>query len=97
MVQVRQTRHFKGWFDALRDIRAKIQIARRIERAAAGNLGDVAPVGSGVSEMRIHFGPGYRVYFVARGNELIILLCGGDKGSQRRDIESAINLARELD
>lgn len=96
-MDVRQTRHFRDWFDALRDIRAKAQIARRIERAQAGNLGDVAPVGDGVSEMRVHCGPGYRVYFVRRRAEIIILLCGGNKGSQARDIETAKKMAKEVD
>lgn len=96
-MDVRQTRHFRDWFDALRDIRAKAQIARRIERAQAGNLGDVTPVGDGVSEMRVHSGPGYRVYFVRRRAEIIILLCGGNKGSQARDIETAKKMAKEVD
>jgi putative addiction module killer protein len=69
----------------------------RIQRLEDGNAGDVAPVGDGVSEMRIHFGPGYRDYYVDRGGELILLLCGGDKGSQQRDIEAAKKLAREED
>lgn len=97
MFEVRQTRRFAGWFDALRDARAKTQIARRIERAEAGNLGDIAPVGDGVSEMRVHYGPGYRVYFVRRGTEIVILLCGGDKSSQRRDIADARDMAKEFD
>ncbi len=96
-MDVRQTRHFRDWFDALRDIRAKAQIARRIERAQAGNLGDVTPVGDGVNEMRVHSGPGYRVYFVRRRAEIIILLCGGNKGSQARDIETAKKMAKEVD
>jgi putative addiction module killer protein len=69
----------------------------RIQRLVEGNAGDVAPVGDGVSEMRIHFGPGYRVYYVNRGGELILLLCGGDKSSQARDIQAAKRLAREED
>ena len=97
MFEVRQTRQFAIWFSALRDRRAQTQIARRIERASAGNLGDVAPVGDGVSEMRIHFGPGYRVYFVQRGSKIVILLCGGDKSSQRRDIDDAKAMAKDLD
>ncbi|MFN3820459.1 type II toxin-antitoxin system RelE/ParE family toxin [Blastomonas sp.] len=97
MLDVRRTRYFKDWFDALRDIRAKAKIARRIERAQNGNLGDVAPVGDGVSEMRVHYGPGYRIYFVRRETEIVILLCGGDKGSQTRDIENAKKMAKELD
>ncbi len=96
-MDVRQTRHFRDWFDALRDIRAKAQVARRIERAQAGNLGDVTPVGDGVSEMRVHYGPGYRVYFVRRRAEIIILLCGGNKRSQARDIETARKMAKEVD
>ena len=87
---------FASWFAALRDLRARVQIARRLERAEAGNLGDVAPVGEGVSEMRIFHGPGYRVYFVHRGTEMIVLLGGGDKGSQSRDIAAAKRLAKEV-
>lgn len=95
MNKIRQTDTFRNWFAGLRDLRARIQIARRIERAEAGNLGDVSPVGDGVSEMRIHYGPGYRLYFVRRGTAIVILLCGGDKGSQRRDIEAAREMAKE--
>lgn len=95
MNEIRQTDTFRNWFAGLRDLRARIQIARRIERAEAGNLGDVSPVGDGVSEMRIHYGPGYRLYFVRRGTAIVILLCGGDKGSQRRDIEAAREMAKE--
>ena len=97
MIEVRQTRIFSAWFDGLRDVRAQAQIIRRIERAGAGNLGDAAPVGGGVSEMRIHYGPGYRLYFTMRGSELIILLCGGDKSSQKRDIKDAKQIAEELE
>lgn len=96
MFEVRQSVSFRTWFAELRDIRARAQIVRRIERAQAGNLGDTAPVGDGVREMRIHYGPGYRLYFVQRGHELIILLTGGDKASQKRDIRAAIQMAREL-
>ena len=97
MIEVRQTPAFKRWFGALQDMRAKVQIVRRIERAQAGNLGDVAPVGERVSEMRIHYGPGYRLYFVTEGRALVILLCGGDKGSQSRDIRMARLMAKELE
>jgi putative addiction module killer protein len=97
MNEVRQTQTFKGWFAGLRDMRAKVQILRRIERAEQGNLGDVAPIGEGVSEMRIHYGPGYRLYFVQRGAAIVILLCGGDKGSQARDIRTAKQMAKECD
>jgi putative addiction module killer protein len=76
--------------------RARAKIAARIDRLAQGNPGDVASVGEGVSELRIHFGPGYRVYFVARGRALVILLCGGDKSSQAKDIKTAKQLARDL-
>jgi putative addiction module killer protein len=97
MNEVRQTQTFKGWFAGLRDMRAKVQILRRIERAEQGNLGDVAPIGEGVSEMRIRYGPGYRLYFVQRGAAIVILLCGGDKGSQARDIRTAKQMAKECD
>jgi len=94
-VRVRQTATFRDWLIGLRDLRARTQILRRIDRAEAGNLGDVEPVGEGVSEMRIHQGPGYRVYFVQRGQTLILLLCGGDKSSQPTDIGRAIQMARD--
>ncbi|MDP1866282.1 MAG: type II toxin-antitoxin system RelE/ParE family toxin [Bradyrhizobium sp.] len=94
---VRQTETFSAWLKDLRDLRGKAKIVARIQRLEDGNPGDVAPVGDGVSEMRIHFGPGYRVYFVNRGGELIVLLCGGDKSSQARDIEAARKLAQEED
>jgi putative addiction module killer protein len=96
MFDVRQTRTFAEWLSTLSDRRARIKIADRIERASRGNLGDVKSIGGGVSEMRIAFGPGYRLYFAKRGEALIVLLCGGDKGSQRRDIEAARAMAREL-
>ena len=97
MPMVRQTENFSAWLKDLRDLRGKAKIMARIQRLEDGNPGDVAPVGDGVSEMRIHFGPGYRVYFVNRGGELIVLLCGGDKSSQGRDIEAAKKLAQEED
>lgn len=96
MIEVRQTETFSRWLLKLRDLRARARIQARIDRLELGNPGDVKPVGEGVSEMRIDYGPGYRVYFVQRGSELIILLAGGDKGSQDRDIRSAIALAKEL-
>jgi len=95
MVEIKQTLQFRRWERKLRDKRAKASIAARVFRLANGLAGDVAPVGSGVSELRIHYGPGYRVYFMQRGNEIIILLCGGDKGTQHQDIETAKLLARE--
>jgi putative addiction module killer protein len=97
MPTVRQTERFSAWLKALRDVRGRTKILARIQRLEDGNAGDVAPVGDGVSEMRIHFGPGYRVYYVNRGGELILLLCGGDKSTQPRDIEAAKQLAREED
>lgn len=97
MPMVRQTETFSAWLKDLRDLRGKAKIVARIQRLEDGNPGDVAAVGDGVSEMRIHFGAGYRVYFVNRGGELIVLLCGGDKSSQTRDIEAAKKLAREED
>ena len=97
MIEVRQTERFRRWLTGLRDERARARILKRLDRVQAGNLGDVAPVGEGVSEMRIFYGPGHRVYFVQRGSELIVLLCGGDKSTQDADIEEAKALARELD
>jgi putative addiction module killer protein len=96
MVEVRQTETFVRWLDSLRDSRARGRIDVRIRRLSLGNPGDVRPVGEGVSELRIDYGPGYRVYFVQRGSALIVLLAGGDKTTQGRDIEAAIALARDL-
>ena len=96
MVEIRKTELFAKWLDNLRDIQAKARVLVRIERLASGNAGDVKPVGEGISEMRIDYGPGYRVYFTKRGSELIILLAGGDKGSQSSDIKTSLRLARNL-
>ncbi len=96
MWTVLTTEAFDTRFSALRDQRAARRIQARIDRAEAGNLGGCAPVGEGVSEIRIHHGPGYRVYFVQRGLEVVVLLGGGDKSSQARDIASALELARRL-
>lgn len=96
MVEIRKTDLFATWLDNLRDIQAKARVLVRIERLASGNAGDVRPVGEGISEMRIDYGPGYRVYFTKRGSELIILLAGGDKSSQTADIKVALRLARNL-
>lgn len=95
-VEVRQTERYAKWFASLRDRQARARIDERIRRLVAGNAGDAEPVGEGVSELRIHYGPGYRVYFVRRGETLVILLAGGDKRTQHRDIKLAIKLARGL-
>ncbi len=97
MIEIRETRIFMDFIEDLVDERAQAKIAARIERLAAGNAGDVAPVGEGVSEMRIHYGPGYRVYFVRRGRTVIFLLCGGDKSTQDKDIKAAKLLAQDLE
>jgi putative addiction module killer protein len=97
MIEIRQTVAFSDWLAALRDRAAKARIEVRIRRLSLGNPGDVKPVGEGVSELRIAHGPGYRVYFVQRGDVLVVLLCGGDKSSQDRDIERAKAMARQLE
>ena len=96
MMDVRRTRVFTDWFDGLRDAKARARIRVRIDRLSLGNPGDVKPVGEGVSEMRIDYGPGYRLYFVERGKTVVILLCGGDKRNQARDIKRAIEMAQEV-
>lgn len=96
MVEIRKTAVFAQWLDNLRDIYARARVQARIERLAAGNAGDVKPVGEGVSEIRIDYGPGYRVYFKQHRREVIILLAGGDKSTQANDIKIALRLARNL-
>ena len=96
MLRVLQTEAFRRWLDKLQDARAAASITRRLERVERGNLGDTRSVGNGVSEMRISYGPGYRLYFVRRGADIVVLLCGGDKGSQDRDVQRAKRLAKEL-
>ena len=96
MIEMKKTDVYAQWLDDLRDIRARARVQARVERLAAGNPGDVKPVGDGVSEMRIDYGPGYRVYFTRRGNEVVILLAGGDKSTQDADIKTAQGLARNL-
>ena len=96
VAEIRKTDLFAQWLDSLRDIRARARVQARIERLAAGNAGDVRPVGDGVSEMRIDYGPGYRVYYKKRGRELVILLAGGDKRTQPADIKAALQLASNL-
>lgn len=96
MIEIRKTDLFARWLDDLRDLRARARVQTRIERLAAGNPGDVEPVGEGVSELRINYGPGYRVYFKKRGRDLIILLAGGDKSTQAKDIKAALRFAKNL-
>ncbi len=95
-MEVLKTEVYVKWLDGLRDIRARGRVLARVERLAAGNPGDAEPVGEGVSELRIDYGPGYRVYYKQQGRELVILLAGGDKSSQSRDIKAALRLARNL-
>jgi putative addiction module killer protein len=92
VLELRQTEAFRQWRLSLRDDRARALIASRLDRLAYGHAGDARSVGGGVSELRIHYGPGYRVYFARRGNAVLLLLCGGDKGSQTRDVRTAKQL-----
>ena len=96
MHEIRKTATFARWLDGLRDTRARARVQVRIERLAMGNPGDVRPVGEGVSELRIDYGPGYRVYFTKHGRTVVILLAGGDKRTQSADIKTALRLARNL-
>ena len=96
MIEIRQTDEYSRWFNGLRDRHARARINVRIRRLSLGNPGDVKPVGEGVSELRLNYGPGYRVYYVQRGQMLVILLAGGEKHTQDRDIKRALELAREL-
>jgi putative addiction module killer protein len=96
MIDVRKTEEFDDWLSALKDRKAVAKIVARIERLALGNPGDVKPVGEGISEMRIPYGPGYRVYYTQAGKEVVLLLCGGDKATQDKDIKRAREIAAEL-
>ncbi len=96
MFHIRKTDLYATWIDSLHDIQGRARILVRIERLAAGNPGDVTPVGEGASELRIDSGPGYRVYFTKQGREIVVLLAGGDKSSQAADIKTALRLARNL-
>lgn len=96
MFEIHKTDVYARWLDSLRDIRARARVLARVERLVAGNPGDVKPVGEGVSELRINYGPGYRVYYKKQGQRLVILLAGGDKRTQTSDIETALRLARNL-
>ena len=97
MIEIQETETFSSWLRALRDSQATARIAVRLRRLAFGNPGDIRAVGDGISEMRIHYGPGYRVYYIHRGDTAIILLCGGDKSTQDRDIQMAKRLAKETE
>ena len=96
MIEIRKTEIFAKWLDGLDDIRARARILVRIERLAEGNPGDVKSVGEGVSELRVDYGPGYRVYYKKRGRSVVILLAGGDKRTQTKDIKTALRLAKNL-
>ena len=96
MYEIRKTDLYSKWLDSLRDIHARARVQARVERLATGNPGDVKPVGEGVSELRIDYGSGYRVYYTMRGRTMIILLAGGDKRTQTSDIKTALRLARNL-
>ena len=96
MFEIRRTEVYARWLDDLRDVRARARVLVRVERLAAGNPGDVRPVGEGVSELRIDYGPGYRVYFKRLGRTVVLLLAGGDKRTQSDDIDTALRLARNL-
>ena len=96
MFELRKTEVYAKWLDGLRDVRARVRVLVRVERLATGNPGDVRPVGEGVSELRIDYGPGYRVYFKQHDRTIVVLLAGGDKRTQSRDVETALRLARDL-
>ena len=97
MLHIRKTLVYAEWIDNLRDLQGRARILMRVERLISGNPGDVKLVGGGVSELRIHFGPGYRVYFTHRGLDIVILLAGGDKSSQAKEIQTALHLANNLE
>lgn len=97
MLQIRKTDVYAEWIDNLRDLQGRARILVRVERLASGNPGDFKAISGGVSELRVHFGPGYRVYFTQRGPDIVILLAGGDKSSQPKDIQTALQLAKNLE
>ncbi len=96
MLELKQTETFRKWRSRLRDERARALIASRLDRLSFGNAGDVEPVGDGISELRIHYGPGYRIYFHKTGTTVIVLLCGGDKKTQPKDIQTAKRLLKDM-
>jgi len=97
VLQIRKTNVYAEWIDNLRDLQGRARILVRVERLASGNPGDVKAISGGVSDLRVHFGPGYRVYFTQRGHDIVILLAGGDKRTQTRDIQTALQLAKNLE
>ncbi len=97
MIEIRQTETYRKWFDSLKDRNARMRIAIRIRRISLGNFGDVKPVGEGISEIRIDYGPGYRIYYLQKKNTVIILLSGGDKSTQSKDIKKAHELAQKVE
>lgn len=97
MYEIRRTDVFSSWLDRLRDARARVRILARLDRVSEGNLGDTRVIGEGVSEFRIDYGPGYRVYYTRQRKTIVVLLVGGDKSTQAKDIRRAIQLARDLD
>ncbi len=97
MIETRRTDEFSDWLSRLKDPQAKVCVIVRIQRVEEGNFGDAVPVGDGISELRIHYGPGYRLYIVSQGETVVVLLCGGDKSTQKKDIEKARKLAKELE
>lgn len=97
MIEIKRMPEFDAWFDALKDTGAKARLIARLRKVSLGNLGDVSPVGEGVSEMREHFGAGWRMYFVQRGNTIVVMLGGGNKSTQKRDIVKAIALSKKLE
>ena len=97
MLELKQTETFRKWREQLKDERARALIASRLDRLAYGHAGDASPVGDGIRELRLHYGPGYRIYFRKRGKTVIVLLCGGDKSTQAKDIKTAKRLAKELE
>ena len=96
MIEIRQTETYAKWFNSLRDREARVRIDIRLRRLSMGNAGDVKPVGKGLSELRIDYGAGYRIYFIQRGDTFVVLLAGGDKRTQNRDIQTALDLAQDL-